>query len=601
MSTFYEVRRRDGAARLGLLSVKEGRQQTPLLFHGDSLRSGEEGFAVRSVEDPNFPELLETKNWNVPRGTVLLPSVHPLFCTLNEALPSLKVDCYVLSYASALLHSPREFVRGILAARETIPPDTALWVPGIATAETVAALIYMGVDLVDDTSAVIQGYQGLYHTEEGALELSDLEELPCVCSVCSALTADELRERDDTERAQFLAQHNSLLLDKELKKVRTQIRAGTMREYIEQRVRSSPFLTAALRLLDLEEGAYFELRTPVARNCVLMANTLESLWRVEVKRFARRVLDRYEPPQRRILLLLPCSARKPYSRSPSHRKFSDAIAPYRGHAHEVILTSPLGVVPRELELVYPAAFYDIPVTGHWDAEERAWVASCLRTYLELHHQRYEHIVAHLSGAYRDICLSVAADLGLEVSFTCDADEDMTAARALQRLREEFAELCGDTKRLPGLAHKTSMLRAMADYQYGRGVGRALFSEAGGTRLKITGKFPAYQLSADGAVLARVVPAYGLITLTLNGARQIAELLAAYTVHIGDFLPRGSILAPGVVDAGTAIRVNDEVLFTGEKAFGVGRAKMAGWEMVASRRGSAVEVREVTAVCGTYVS
>jgi archaeosine synthase len=255
MSTFYEVRRRDGAARLGLLSLKEEKQQTPLLLHGDSLRSGKEGFVVRSIEDSNFPELLETENWHAPRGAVLLPAVHPLFSKMNEAIPSLNVDCYVLSYASALLHSSREFVRGIVAARETIPPDTALWVPGIATAENVAVLIYMGVDLVDDTSAVIQGYQGRYHTEEGALELSDLEELPCVCSVCSSIRADELRERDDKERAQLLAQHNVLLLEKELKKVRTHIRAGTMREYTELRVRSSPFLTAVLRLLDLEEEA----------------------------------------------------------------------------------------------------------------------------------------------------------------------------------------------------------------------------------------------------------------------------------------------------------------------------------------------------------
>ena len=596
MSTFYEVKRRDGAARLGLLSLKETRQQTPLLFHGDALRSGEEGFTMRSVEDPNFPELLETENWNAPRGAVLLPSVHPLFNKLNEAIPSLNVDCYVLSYASALLHSPRKFVRRIIAAREAIPPDTALWVPGIATAENVAVLIYMGVDLVDDASAVIQGYQGLYHTEEGALELADLEELPCVCPVCSSVSAAELRERADKERAQLLAQHNSILLEQELKKARTHIRAGTLREYVELRVRSSPFLTAVLRLLDLEEEAYFEQRTPVARNCVLMANTLESLWRLEVKRFAHRVLERYEPPQRRILLLLPCSARKPYSRSPSHRKFSDAIASYRGQVHEMILTSPLGVVPRELETMYPAAFYDIPVTGHWDAEERSWVSSCLRNYLALHHQRYELIVAHLSGAYRDICFSVAADLGLEVSSTCDADEDTTASSALQRLREELAARCGDTKRLSGFEQKASMFCAMADYQFGHGVGRALFSEAEGTRrVKISGKFPAYQLSADGAVLARVVPAYGLLVLTLNGARRIKDLLAAYTVHIADFLPRGSILAPGVLEAGAAIRVNDEVLFSGEKAFGVGRAKMAGWEMVASRRGVAVEMREVTAL------
>jgi len=38
-----------------------------------------------------------------------------------------------------------------------------------------------------------------------------------------------------------------------------------------------------------------------------------------------------------------------------------------------------------------------------------------------------------------------------------------------------------------------------------------------------------------------------------------------------------------------------VIVTGEKAFGVGRAKMSGWEMVRSTRGIAVELRHVEKV------
>ncbi len=46
--------------------------------------------------------------------------------------------------------------------------------------------------------------------------------------------------------------------------------------------------------------------------------------------------------------------------SQSHKKFQRAIA---GRAHELIITSPLGLVPRELECIYPAGHYDLPVTG----------------------------------------------------------------------------------------------------------------------------------------------------------------------------------------------------------------------------------------------
>jgi archaeosine synthase len=53
-----------------------------------------------------------------------------------------------------------------------------------------------------------------------------------------------------------------------------------------------------------------------------------------------------------------------------------------------------------------------------------------------------------------------------------------------------------------------------------------------------------------------------------------------------------LLAPGVVDADEQIRPGDEVIIVGEKAFGVGRARMSGWEMRESQRGVAVEIRHI---------
>ncbi|MBA5942239.1 MAG: DUF5591 domain-containing protein [Methanophagales archaeon] len=609
MTRYYEVQRRDGAARIGLLTLNRGKGKK------------------RQVHTPMLLRVSQEDLWDVPRAAVILPEVHPLFTKMEEAIPSLSlsVDCFVLSFASALLKSPRKFTRRIINARNMIPSDAALLVPAIATPSNAALLFYMGVDLIDDLNAVINGYQGIYQTEEGAVKLDadKLTDLPCNCSVCSSLSVDELNRKEGKEKASLIARHNTLLLDKELKKAKEHIRAGSLREYVEMRVRASPFLTAVLRIMDNDEVEYFEKRTPVARNHCMMVNTMESLKRVEVKRFAARVLERYEPPRRKILLLLPCSARKPYSISPSHLKFIEAIERYRGSIHEIILTSPLGVVPRELEVVYPAAFYDIPVTGYWDAEEREWVSSCLRAYLHqnLRSYGYEAIVAHLSGAYKEICSDVAMDLGIDakITYTCKEGEDVRSKDALRRLKEEIAGICsggggdGDSDdkrlelqprlRLSGWEKKASMLKAMADYQFGTGAGSELvMGKAGeGDRIRITGKFPSYKLSVNSrdhdVVLARIVPEYGLLALTVKGATRIEEFLSSYTVQIDDFFPEssGSILAPGVINASEGIRVNDEVIFTGKKAFGVGRAKMSGWEMVESRRGVAVAVREVVKI------
>ncbi|CDK39743.1 PUA domain containing protein [Halorubrum sp. AJ67] len=77
------------------------------------------------------------------------------------------------------------------------------------------------------------------------------------------------------------------------------------------------------------------------------------------------------------------------------------------------------------------------------------------------------------------------------------------------------------------------------------------------------------------------------------------LITSYSIHytklydeIDAFVPHGSVLAPGVVDADDGIRVGDEVVIEGPKAFAVGRAEMSGPEMAGSTRGVAVQVRHV---------
>jgi archaeosine synthase len=91
----------------------------------------------------------------------------------------------------------------------------------------------------------------------------------------------------------------------------------------------------------------------------------------------------------------------------------------------------------------------------------------------------------------------------------------------------------------------------------------------------------------------MVPQYGLLALTVAGARRWEDSdVATKHVHIDDFVPQGSVLAPGITDADDSIRTGDEVVVTGPSAFGVGRAQMPGPAMVESTRGEAVQVRHV---------
>ena len=61
----------------------------------------------------------------------------------------------------------------------------------------------------------------------------------------------------------------------------------------------------------------------------------------------------------------------------------------------------------------------------------------------------------------------------------------------------------------------------------------------------------------------------------------------------DFKPKGSILAPGVLDADRNIRIGDEVLiFRKKKLIGVGVAVMNGFDMKSLNFGESVKIRHL---------
>ena len=479
-------------------------------------------------------------------------------------------DAYVVSDARAIVDHASRFVDRLTTTRERVAPDTAVYLPGVATPRNIATLVYAGVDLLDATRARIAGSQGMYLTTDDERFLEDLDELPCVCPACQTEPASF--DREDCER------HNVAALAAELRRVRRRIREGRLRDYLTAQARMDQTLTAIVRELD-EEYGYLERRTPVVRSSEIAAVSDDTLRRVEIQRYAERVTTRYENRFDVPCVLVPCSARKPYSESQSHEQFHRAID-YR--AHTVSMTSPIGVVPQELELTYPAQQYDTVVTGRWSETERAFVTDVLTAYLE--RTNYPRVIAHVPlGGYRDICERAAERTDTRMEFT--VTDHPTTDESLAALSETLAgtERYGKRKR----QHNT--VRAIADWMLGPGAGDELFEE-----LRTTSRYPKLQVrDANDEQLATMVPQYGVLSFTLAGARRwVASDAPTKRVQIDSFVPHGSVLAPGVVEADPEIRVGDEVVIEGPKAFAVGRAQMFGREMADSTRGVAVSVRHV---------
>ena len=582
MTEYFEVLDRDGAARVGELGLADP-VQTPGLIGEAREDAGSLWAADHEIPTGSEASLTVLPHRAFPSGTpaavqdefdVPAPAIDgPSAAVISrDTAGDRGTDAYVLSAPGPLLGHARAFVETLIEVRRSIPDDTALLLSGVATPANVGLLAYAGVDLVDADRAVVAGTRGRYlePTEESFLE--DRSELSCACPACQG-SLGEFTTEDCIE-------HNVALLSAELARVRERIRAGRLRDYLEGQARHFPWMTAALRRFD-QEGAYLRERAPLFRRSELAATTDDSLFRPAVTRFADRIGTRYANRFEAVpLLLVPCSAGKPYSDSQSHRQFQEA-ARYR--AHKVSLTAPLGVVPQELELTYPAQHYDAAVTHDWSETEIAVIADRLGDLLDA--TSYHRVVAHVApGGEREIVEEALAGRDIPVTYTVsDHPTTGTSLGALSEALEGERTIQVEEK-------ERATLRAIADYQFGAGAGDALLPE-----FELQGRYPRLQaLTPDGEQLAALVPQYGTLALSLAGATQwLDSPVPTKQVEIDAFRPHGSVLAPGIVTAEESIRVGDEVVFEGPEAFGVGRASMHGGAMIESTRGEAIDVRHVT--------
>src|SRR6267143_2015951 len=309
----------------------------------------------------------------------------------------------------------------------------------------------------------------------------------------------------------------------------------------------------------------------------LQAHNDHALYRPEIVRFRRRIRERYrKPPSARILLLLPCSARKPYSASRSHRRFRDAILGSENPSvvHEVIVTSPLGLIPRELERFHPARDYDIPVTGDWSRDDAAIVIEDLSAFVATN--RYDAVVAHL-GAEAPIVQEAVP----EAIFS--TKDHPTSEDSLVALTRTLDQVAGSVRSVAKGARFAEEMSNLARFQFGE-TGSVLVEGA-----TFRGRFPDVRVLRGTQQLA-MHTARGMLSLTLAGGEVLSKK-DAYWVEIEDFLPVGNIFAVGVRDAAHEIRPGDEVAVRhGSEVRAVGTARLGWREMKDLRRGEAVHVR-----------
>ena len=454
--------------------------------------------------------------------------------------PELKPQIVVLLDARQLAEHPGRLASALLILRSRFS-SSLIWCPAISGPDNLALLTWMVVD-VHDMARTIQ------------CEANDF-----------LLTSSGPRHPESSLSEEVSRDAHVRIWREELANVKQAIREGRLRELVEQRVLSSPRMVEHLRYHDAmayEEKAHSTLSVVVPTGQALRAHSASSLNDPEVLDWVNFMRRNYLPPESRkeVLVLLPCSQRKPYRNSRSHHRFREAIG--NTSAHEVMVTSPLGLVPRDVEMIWPAAHYDVPTTGEWTEDEKVRINDVLSSLIE--RCDYRLIVNH-SGLQFDF-LS-----GIEVINT-RASDSATSKEALERLRDAMSQACEKYD----IGRQSNSQRLLEEF---RSVARRqMRNDSWMNGLEVVGKPPQWKLAKSGVQMAQWLPERGSLSLTKAALPLLFENNSLPTIElISGISWKGDVFSSNLLRFDSDIKKGGDVLVLQDGELrGMARASIASW-------------------------
>ena len=182
------------------------------------------------------------------------------------------------------------------------------------------------------------------------------------------------------ERETFLAEHNLHVCVAELKRIKQAIRDGRLWEHVEMRAHAHPALLSALKRVKDYEG-FIEKNSPVVKPSGFFFFDGIGLARPEVVHYRNRFCERYIPPKEaKVLVLVPQSHSKPFHRSEEFkdiRKIINRMGEQKAECvHVCFYAAPFGVIPLELDEVYPLSQHEVSMPLDCEVTEYVGEASC---------------------------------------------------------------------------------------------------------------------------------------------------------------------------------------------------------------------------------
>ncbi|MFW9927846.1 MAG: DUF5591 domain-containing protein [Candidatus Thorarchaeota archaeon] len=470
-------------------------------------------------------------------------------------------------------------------------PESIIYVPGVHP-HFIPLLAYLGADLFDTLFAEQLALKNFYLTPFGEVENKEDTNnflLSCSCSVCQRNINNETLSIDD------LKYHNTTYVKTLIKTTRLAMAKNNLRDFIKQICKIHTSINGLYRLAN-QNQEYLLNYVDIDSSYQLSITDESDYSRPEILCYQNRLKTRYTiPDYNQFVLVIPCSAKKPYSNSNSHRKIHGAIkstlGSYQYQFTEWIVTSPLGCVPRFWEDVFPVNSYDITVTGDWTSYEVVMLEEIFR---EMFNKILDSIpiIVYCPEPERTLLKNISEKFSRKMQFI-DFSGRVSSNENLKLLEHHLRDIKNELSFNRTITKQKWLLdkfRSIADYQFGVKIGEKLFPENTRIGFRSFNEYAEYHKQQ----LATLSKQSGLLSLSIAGAINIKDHVEGLKVIFdGDELKGSAIYCSGISHASENIRPGDEVFVynnTGD-FIGIGKTQLTGSELETFKYGLGVSLRK----------
>jgi 7-cyano-7-deazaguanine tRNA-ribosyltransferase len=303
-----------------------------------------------------------------------------------KAMGKLPFPIHALGSPTEVMESYRYdvLVDMIMTAKMNLPLERPLHLFGAGHPHMMALAVALGCDLFDSAAYALYARENRYMTENGTWRLGEMDYFPCQCPRCATSTPKAVLELPKNEKETFLAEHNLHVCVAELRRIKQAIRDGRLWEHVEMRAHAHPALLTALKRVKNYES-FIEKQSPTAKQSGFFFFDNVGLSRPEIIHYRERLAERFSPPENaKILVLVPQTKEKPFHRSEEFKDTRRVInrlgEENAGRVHVCFYAAPFGVIPLELDEVYPLSQHEAAMP--LDCEVIEYVAGQVSGYVK---------------------------------------------------------------------------------------------------------------------------------------------------------------------------------------------------------------------------